>query len=219
MYEDTQANDDTIMTIKLKQKIFLQGSRQFEIIDDVVFVRVKSWFKEQNSTVSLSTLDPEPVIQGSELAFYSRYRGRPVLTLLLNNPSTDEFNRFVDLLKQNILGDDGVEADSPETSRSEALAWNVYEEPPEFTESDNPQTTSFQPVNVERLIDDIRMLKTYLVEEEIKHLLGSLDALKAEPQNEAAFLIVLGEFNKLGINQGAVLTYAPYLKALISNSL
>ena len=63
------------------------------------------------------------------------------------------------------------------------------------------------------------MLKTYLDENDIKPLLDSLETLKAEPQNEAAFRETVDAFNDLGINQGAVLTYAPYLSVLLSQSI
>ena len=212
------------MTMKLVQKRFLKGTREFEIIDDAVFVRIKSLFKEEKLTVGLSTLDPEPVINGSELEFYSNYKGRPVLSLLLNKPNAEEFNTFIDTLKKEITGEDNtfasVEDDSSVTKRSEALARNVYEEPPEFEESvDTREKMSVQPVNTERLDSDITMLKTYLDEDDIKLLLDSLETLKAEPEDEAAYQKMLDAFNDLGIQQGAVLTYAPYLKVLLSKSI
>ncbi|MEA1890977.1 MAG: hypothetical protein U9N50_14520 [Pseudomonadota bacterium] len=37
-----------------------------------------------------------------------------------------------------------------------------------------------------------------------------------EPEDEAAYQKMLDAFNDLGIKTGAVLTYAPYLKALLS---
>jgi hypothetical protein len=63
------------------------------------------------------------------------------------------------------------------------------------------------------------MLKTYLDEDDIKLLLDSLETLKAEPEDEAAYQKMLDAFNDLGIQQGAVLTYAPYLKVLLSKSM
>lgn len=210
--------------MKLKQKQFLKGSREFEIIDDTVFVRIKSLFKEEKLTVDLSSLDPEPVINGSELAFFSRYKGRPVLSLLVNNPNADEFNAFVDALKQGAPGEQntaaGDEAGSPESAVSEALARNVYEEPAWLKEDDEVHNkVNFEPVNAERVADDINMLKTYLDEENIRPLLDSLESLKAEPNNEAAFQKVTDAYNELGIQTGAVLTYAPYLKALLSKAV
>jgi hypothetical protein len=213
------------MTTKLVQKSLLDGSREFEIIDDeTLSVRIKRLLKEEKLTVSLSMLNPEPVVKGSELEFYSDYKGRPVLSLLLNKPNAEEFNAFIDTLKKKIIGEDdvaaGVDDDSVDEKVSEALARNVYEEPPLFEErTDTPDLTSVLPVNAERVADDITMLKTYLDEEDVKPLLDSLQTLKAEPDNEAAFREVLDAYNVLGIKQGAVLTYAPYLKVLLSKSM
>ena len=212
------------MTIKLIQKRFFKGTREFEIIDDAVYVRMKGLLKEEKSTVGLSILNPEPVVSGSELEFHGRTKREPLLSLFINNPNAEKFNTFVDALKQRVLGEDnayaGVEEVSSETSRSEALAWNVYEEPPEFEEDDETRgRISHQAVNAERLDNDITMLKTYLDEDDIRPLLDSLKALKEEPQNEAAFQKMVDAYNDLGIIQGAVLTYAPYLKVLLSESI
>lgn len=209
--------------MKLIQKQLLKGSREFEIVDDVLYVRIKTLLKEEKLTVDVSTLDPEPVINGTELEFYSPHKGRPIFSLLINNPNAEKVNAFVDALKQQITGGDNSAADvevvSAETAQS-ALARNVYEEPPEFVESDNAQNEiSFQPVNTERLDNDITMLKSYLDEPCIKPLLDSLETLKAEPENEAAFQRMMDAFNDLGIYQGAVLTYATYLKVLVSKSV
>ena len=81
------------------------------------------------------------------------------------------------------------------------------------------EENSFKPVNIERLDNDINMLKTYMDENDIKSLLDSLETLKAEPANEAAFQNMMNTFNDLGFQQGAVLTYAPYLKVLLSQSV
>ena len=81
------------------------------------------------------------------------------------------------------------------------------------------EENSFKPVNTERLDNDINMLKTYIDENDIKPLLDSLETLKAEPANEVVFQNMMGAFNDLGIKQGAVLTYAPYLKVLLSQSV
>ena len=74
-------------------------------------------------------------------------------------------------------------------------------------------------MNAERVQEDITMLKTYLDDDAIKPLINALETLKEEPQNEAAFEAVVAVFNNLGINQGAVLNYAPYLKVLISKAV
>ncbi len=63
------------------------------------------------------------------------------------------------------------------------------------------------------------MLKTYLAEEDIQPFLLALEALKAEPQSDEAFARMVDAFNELGFYQGSVLTYATYLKVLLSNNL
>lgn len=209
--------------MKLKQTQFLKGSREFEIAEDTLFVSIKSFFKEEKLTVDLSTLNPEPVINESELTFYSDYKGRPVLSLLVNNPNAEKFNRFIVALKQGISGDDGtdagIETEISESTRSEAMSRNVFEEPPEFAEHNKTrEKTPFKPIYVENMKEDIASLKSYVGEDEIKSLLDSLETLVAEPQNEEAFNKMLIVFNDLGFYQGAVLTYAPYIKALVSNS-
>lgn len=205
------------MTMKLVQRRFLKGKREFEIVDETIFVCNKSLFKEEKLTVDLSILDPEPAIIGSELAFYNPHKGHAVFTLLLNKPNKEEFNRFVDTLKQAISGEDSsVETVSAETAQS-ALANNMYEEPPEFDESDEVREQfGSASINVERLEDDINMLKTYLDDDRYKPLLDALETLKADSENEAAFQKVLEVINDLGIYQGSVLTYAPYLIVLVS---
>lgn len=169
----------------------------------------------------MSTIDPEPVVNDSEMVFYNPHKGRAVFSLLLNKPNTEAFNLFVDALKQQINGEldmDDVGMVSPEKVQS-ALAWNVHEEPPEFDEPEEQREgTGFRPVNAERLAMDIEMLKAYLEEDDIRSLLESIDALMATPDSEAAFKNVLDAFNQLGITQGAVLTYAPYLKVLLSEA-
>ncbi len=210
------------MTMKLVQKRFLKGSREFEIADDAIFVRIKSLFKEEKLTVDLSILDPEPVINDSEMVFYSPHKGQPVFSLLLNKPNTEEFNRFIDTLKRQIKGEyndmAGADVVSPEKAKS-ALAWNVHEEPPEFDEPGETRgEINFKPVNAERLAADITMLKAYLNDDEIKPLLDALEALRGEPESETTFKEMMDAFNQLGIIQGAVLTYAPYLKVVLSEA-
>jgi hypothetical protein len=137
--------------MKLVQKRFLKGTREFEIIDDdTLYVRIKRLLKEEKLTVSLSMLNPEPVVNGSELEFYSDYKGRPILSLLLNKPNAVEFNAFIDTLKKKIIGEDDTFAsvdDDSDTKQSEALARNVYEEPPVFEGSaDTREKISVLPV-------------------------------------------------------------------------
>ena len=73
------------------------------------------------------------------------------------------------------------------------------------------------PVKVADIDIALQMLKTYLDTEEISSLLSALETLKTEPQNEAYQIEVINVFNDLGILQGAVLTYAPYLSIFVSD--
>jgi len=74
-----------------------------------------------------------------------------------------------------------------------------------------------QPVKVADIDIALNMLKTYLDTQEISALLSALETLKTEPQNEAYQIEVINVFNDLGVLQGAVLTYAPYLNIFVSD--
>ena len=211
------------MTIKLVQKRFPKGSREFEIADDTVYVRIKGLLKQEKMAVGLSLLNPEPVVKGAELEFHSHTRAEPMLSLLIDNPDTETFNTFIDVLKQSVVrvssGHAGDEADVPDAPQSGGLGWNVYEEPSWLGESEQSQKEKiFKPVNPDRLDSDITMLQTYLEADDIRPLIDAVEALKAEPDNEAAFQKLVDTFNAMGISQGAVLTYAPYLKVLLSDT-
>jgi hypothetical protein len=62
------------------------------------------------------------------------------------------------------------------------------------------------------------MLEQYLDTEEIKPLLTALEALKGEPENESCIGQLVTAFDNLGPQQGAVLTYAPYIGVLLSDA-
>lgn len=74
-----------------------------------------------------------------------------------------------------------------------------------------------QSVTVADIEIAIRMLNRYLDTPDINPLLSALETLKTEPQNEAYQTQVINAFNDLGIVQGAVLTYAPYLNIFVSD--
>ena len=89
------------MTTKLVQKDLFKGTQEFELVDDYVNVRIKAPFKKAETlTVMLTVLDPEPVISKSSLNFNSRVNGEPLISLYLGKPNTEEFNGFVNALKQ-----------------------------------------------------------------------------------------------------------------------
>ena len=59
--------------------------------------------------------------------------------------------------------------------------------------------------------------RRYLVAEEIRPLLSALEALKADPENRSRLEQLVRAFDDLGPQQGAVLTYAPYVGVLLSD--
>lgn len=63
----------------------------------------------------------------------------------------------------------------------------------------------------------IQVLKLHLNEEEIMPLLSALEALQQEPGSDSCYEQLSTAFNQLGARQGAVLTYAPYLMAILSD--
>lgn len=89
--------------MKLVQKSLLRGTREFELVDDEIRIRINSTFKKKELTVPLAILNPEPVITASSLDFHSRVKCGPLLSLYLNKPNAKEFNAFVDAVKEHAL--------------------------------------------------------------------------------------------------------------------
>ena len=204
--------------MKLVQKQFLKGSREFEIVDDAINVRIRTPFKEEKITVALIVLNPEPVVNKPFLEFHSRVKCGPLLSLLLDKPNAGEFNAFVDELKRRAREEYNAFAGLKSGSKPEGLAGNSYEEPPNFDESGKSRKgKSDMPVRAARVDEAIQMLNQHLDAEEIKPLLTALEALKEDPQNESCFDQLIKAFDDLGPRQGAVLTYAPYVSVLLSD--
>lgn len=209
------------MTIKLIQKHLLKGTRVFEIVDDAVYVRTKSLLKEEKLTVGLSILNPEPVINKPYLDFHSRVKHEPLLSLLLNKPSAKEFNAFVDTLSRRVLEESNGFSGIKATPQSSGIAADVHEEPPVFDKIDVIEKSRLRykeiSVNVSEVANMIQMLERYVDTDDIKPLISAMQALKIEPKNEACMEHVVNAFIDLGITQGAVLTYAPYISVLLSD--
>ena len=204
--------------MKLVQKNFLKGSREFEIIDDVVNVRIKSPFKEEKLTVDLSILNPEPAVNEPFLEFHSRVKCGPLLSLLIDKPDAQKFNAFVDELKQRARQEYNAFAGLKTGSLPEDIAANVFDEPPEFDESEQVRIEKkVKPIRVAEIDVAIQMLERHLDGAEIKPTLVALEALKEEPENESCFDQLVRAFDDLGPRQGAVLTYAPYVGVLLTD--
>ena len=65
----------------------------------------------------------------------------------------------------------------------------------------------------------INLLKQYVNDSSIEPLISALEALKKDPDNESLLGVLGDTFAALGIIQGAVLTYAPYLSFILSDDL
>ena len=204
--------------MKLVQKQLFKGTREFEIEDDVVNFRLKTPLKEEKLTVDLSILNPEPEVNEPFLDFHSRVKCGPLLSLLIDKPNPQEFNAFVDELKQRARQEYNAFAGLKAGSVPEGMAANVFEEPPEFDESEQVRIEKrVKPIRITDIDISIRMLEQHMDAEEIKPLLSALEALKAEPENESCFGQLVDAFDDLGPRQGAVLTYAPYIGILLSD--
>lgn len=204
--------------MKLVQKQLFKGTREFEIVDDVVNFRLKTTLKEEKLTVDLSILNPEPEVNEPFLDFHSRVKCGPLLSLLIDKPNPQQFNAFVDELKQRARQEYNAFAGLKAGSLPEGMAANVFEEPPEFDESEQVRIEKrVKPVRTTDIDISIQMLEQHLDTEEIKPLLTALEALKAEPENESCFSQLVQAFDDLGPRQGAVLTYAPYVSILLSD--
>lgn len=205
--------------MKLTQKHLLKGTQEFEIVDDHVKVRIKAPFKDEEIlTVMLTVLNPEPVITRSSLDFTSRVNGEPLLSLSLGKPNTEAFNAFVSALKQKAHDEYQSFAGLKQTKQPSALGANVFDEPPDFDDDVQGQSTHIgKALDPARIEEAVQMLKTYLNSEDVAPFLAALEKLGSDPSNEALQIEVLHAFQDLGPTQGAVLTYAPYVGILMSD--
>ena len=204
------------MTTKLVQKHLIKGTQEFEIVDDTVIVRINPRFgKPESLTVMLTVLNAEPVVSKSSLEFTSRVNNEPLLSLYLAKPDAEQFNAFVNLVKQRIR--DEFKAFAGLRSRNSAMAMNSDEQPPEFGDVDTGRTLKSKEISSDNLDEAIRLLGEHIGTDEISDFIQSLENLKAEPQNDALLEAMIDQFEALGPYQGAVLSYAPYISALLSD--
>jgi hypothetical protein len=206
------------MATKLFQKHLLKGIQEFEIVDDAVNVRLKPRFgREETLTVMLAVLNSEPVISKSMLEFTSRVNGEPLLSLFLANPNPDEFNAFVNLLKQKIQDEFSAFA-GLKSGMPAGMEANVFDEAPELNDSGSSRAPKKKrELKAEDVGSAIDMLKAQLNPGDIAAFVAALEGLQAEPGNDERLAHVMDEFRELGPLQGAVLSYAPYMIAILSD--
>ena len=204
--------------MKLVQKQLFKGRREIEIVDDTVSFRVKTRLKENSLTVDLRMLNPEPVVNGPILEFHSRVKCDPLITLLIDKPDAKTFNAFVDELRKRARQEYNAFAGLRSGSMPEAMAANVFDEPPDFDEPSKQRADKkARPVRVADIDISIEMLQRHLDAEDIESVLDALRALRQHPENEACLTQLVEAFDGLGSRQGAVLTYAPYVGILLSD--
>ena len=74
-------------------------------------------------------------------------------------------------------------------------------------------------IDVKKIEISIRLLNEYVKDSSIEPLLSVLEAIKNDPDNKSLLTEFSDTWRSLGITQGAVLTYAPYISTLISDDL
>ena len=206
--------------MKLVQKSLIKGVREFEIADGFISVNIKSRFKEEKLTIVLSVINPNPVVNGSHLEFFSRVKADDVLfSLLLDKPNADEFNAFVSALRRRASEEFGAFTGlrGVEVGVDQGGTVDDFDTAPAYPRQHQPKL-QLRPANPERLDDSIRMLEQFMDADEISPLIAALSALKSRPDDASAIDQLAVAFAGLGMRQGAVLTYAPYVGILLSES-
>jgi len=199
--------------MKLVQKQFLNGRREFEIQGDTVEVNLRSRFREEKLTVMLAVLNPEPIVNEQFVEFHSRIKADPLLSLFRDNPDRETFETFVAELKRRAREEYHLFAGlkgSPrpaESANAEAAAGTA----------ENAFRRPAKPVDSERIDDAICLLRQYLDGAAIETLLTALEALKSAPESQSSYARLILAFDEIGPQQGAVLTYAPYIGVLLSD--
>mgnify|MGYP006290655041 CR=1 FL=1 len=193
--------------------------QELEITEDSVKVRIKAPFKQEETfSVFLTVLNPEPVITRSLLHFNSRVNGEPLLSLYLANPSAGEFNAFVTALKERAQSAYQEFAGLRSVVEPNVPSAGLPEQPPELDGAEAfGSATVKHDVDVKSIETSIHMLRTYLDDKDIEPLLSVLESFKSDPKNESHLTELGNAFASLGVVQGAVLTYAPYIITLLSD--
>ena len=70
-----------------------------------------------------------------------------------------------------------------------------------------------------KIEESIQLLNKYVNDANIKPVILVLDELKRDPDNESLIAKLADTLKTIGVMQGAVLTYAPYIAILISYDL
>ena len=179
------------MTTKIVQIHPELGTREFELVNDAIEYRISSPFGDEELSVVLSVLSPEPVFDGPMMYFLSEVNREALIKLFVDLPDAEEFAEFVRTMKQRIREEDfgNLSASNRKTA-----------------------------VTREQVDTSIYMLETNMDPTSINELLSTLRDLSEAPGNPERLNRVVEAFNDLGMQQGPVLTYAPFFNTLLSTT-
>ena len=176
------------MTTRIIQQHPDRGTREFELVDDAIEYRISSPFGDEELSVVLSVLSPEPVVDGSMMYFISVVNKEALIKLFVDLPDAETFAGFVRTLKQRIQEEDFGKL-SAENRKS--------------------------AITREQVDTTVRMLETYMDPASIEELLSTLRGLSEAPDDHERLNRVVEAFNGLGVQQGSVLNYAPFFNKLV----
>ena len=179
------------MINRIAQKHPERGTREFELVDDAIEYRISGNFGDEELSVVLSVLAPEPVVDGSMLYFVSEVNREALIKMFVDLPDKETLAQFVSTVQQRI--------------REESFGTLA---------ADNRESE----VTQEQVDTTIRMLETNLDPSSITDLLSALRTLSEAPNDRERLDKVVQAFNRLGFQQGAVLTYAPFFTTLLSST-
>ncbi len=179
------------MTNKIIQSHPDKGTREFELVEDTIDYKISGPMGDEELSVVLSVLSPEPVQDGSMLYFVSEVNREALIKLFIDLPDADTFAKFVSTLQQRIKEEDFGKLAAE--NRKSAIT------------RDQVETT-------------IRMLETNMDTDSIDELLTTLRDLVEVPNDRAQLKQVVNAFDSLGMQQGSVLTYAPFFNTLMSTT-
>ena len=179
------------MITRIVQKDPDRGTREFELIDDAIEYRISSPFGDEELSVVLSVLSPEPVVDGSMMYFLSEVNREALIKLFVDLPDTETFASFVSTLQQRIREEDFGKLSA--ANRKSAITR-------------------------EQVVTTIRMLETNMEPDSVVELLAALRSLSEEPGNPDRLDRVVETFNGLGMQQGPVLSYTSFFNTLLSST-
>jgi len=178
------------MITRINQKHPDLGTREFELVDDAIEYNISSPYGDEELSVVLSVLSPEPVVDGPMLYFISEVNREALIKMFIDLPNPEEFTGFVQTVQQRI--------------REEEFGKLA---------ADNRKSE----ITKEQIDTTIRMLETNMDPASIDELLITLRRLSEAPGDHEQLNRVVDAFHDLGVQQGAVLTYTSFFNTLISN--